>query len=254
VEIFPDPVCRFCSRRALSLQYDRIHGAVLRFGDLIHRSVVERGARAMTVEAHELRTVEDVRGIIGEAHRSTYVKVSDTLDPMAIDFIARAPFLVLSSANAEGAADVSPKGDLPGFVLVENERTLFIPERKGNRMILSLQNILANPRIALLFMVPGTDETLRVQGRATLTAEPAVLERLTARGQLALLAIRLEVEACFFHCAKAFRRSQLWQPATWPAERVKVSFGKQLAPRLGGGDELAKQIDERIEANYRTDL
>ncbi len=106
--------------------------------------------------------------------------------------------------------------------MVEDERTLFVPERKGNRMILSLQNILANPRIALLFMVPGTDETLRVQGRATLTAEPPVLERLTARGQPALLAIRLEVETCFFHCAKAFRRSQLWQPATWPERAARL--------------------------------
>jgi predicted pyridoxine 5'-phosphate oxidase superfamily flavin-nucleotide-binding protein len=139
-------------------------------------------------------------------------------------------------------------------VLIENERTLYVPERKGNRMILSLQNILANPNVALLFMVPGTDETLRVQGRATLTAERSVLERLTARGQPALLAIRLEVETCFFHCAKAFRRSQLWSPATWPAERFRVSFGKQLAPRLGGGDELAKKIDDAIEADYRNNL
>ena len=208
----------------------------------------------MTVDAHELRTLDDVRGIIGEGRPSTMVKVSDTLDAMTIDFIARAPFLVLATADADGATDASPKGDLPGFVLVEDERTLFVPERKGNRMILSLQNILANPNIALLFMVPGTDETLRVQGRATLTAERSVLERLTARGQPALLAIRLEVESCFFHCAKAFRRSQLWQPATWPAERYRVSFGKQLAPRLGGGDELAKKIDDAIEADYQNNL
>jgi PPOX class probable FMN-dependent enzyme len=208
----------------------------------------------MTVDAHELRTLDDVRGIIGQAHRSTMVKVSDALDAMSIDFIARSPFLVLATASADGASDASPKGDLPGFVLVENERTLFVPERKGNRMILSLQNILANPNVALLFMVPGTDETLRVQGRATLTAERSVLERLTARGQPALLAIRLEVDTCFFHCAKAFRRSQLWHPDTWPAQRLRVSFGRQLAPRLGGGDELAKQIDERIEADYQNNL
>jgi PPOX class probable FMN-dependent enzyme len=208
----------------------------------------------MTVDAHELRTLDDVRGIIGEAHRSTMVKVLDALDRMAMDFIARAPFLVLATASADGATDASPKGDRPGFVLIENERTLYIPERKGNRMILSLQNVLANPQVALLFMVPGTDETLRVQGRATLTAERSVLERLTARGQPALLAIRLEVETCFFHCAKAFRRSQLWSPATWPAERFRVSFGTQLAPRLGGGDELAKRIDDAIEADYQNNL
>jgi PPOX class probable FMN-dependent enzyme len=182
------------------------------------------------------------------------VKVLDALDAMSIEFIARSPFLVLATADAEGASDASPKGDLPGFVLVENERTLFIPERKGNRLAMSLQNILANSNVALLFLVPGTDETLRVQGRATLTTERSVLERLSARGQPALLAIRLEVESCFFHCGKAFRRSQLWQPAAWPAERVRVSFGKQLAPRLGGGDELAKRIDDAIEADYQNNL
>jgi PPOX class probable FMN-dependent enzyme len=208
----------------------------------------------MTVDPHALRTVEDVRGIIGASRPATSVKVSDRLDAMAIDYIARSPFLVLATASADGVSDASPKGDLPGFVLVEDERTLLVPERKGNKMILSLQNILANPRVALLFMIPGTDETLRVQGRATLTAEPSVLERLTARGQPALLAIRLEVETCFFHCAKAFRRSQLWHPDTWPAERLRVSFGKQLAPRLGGGDELARKIDDAIEADYQNNL
>ena len=206
----------------------------------------------MTIEAR-LQTVEDVRGVIGAENKATFVKVSDTLDAMTKDFIARAPFLVLATSSAEGEVDASPKGDQPGFVMVGDDRTLFVPERRGNRMILSLQNILANPWIALLFMVPGTDETLRVQGRATLTAEPALLERLTARGQPALLAIRLDVESCFFHCAKAFKRSQLWSPETWP-ERVPVSFGKQLAPRLGGGEELAKQIDARIENDYRENL
>lgn len=207
----------------------------------------------MTLDAHELRTVADVRAVIGEPHQSVMVKVSDALDEMAIDFIARAPFLVLATASADGASDASPKGDQPGFVLVEDRRTLLIPERKGNRMILSLQNILANPQVAVLFMVPGTDETLRVQGRASLTTDRVALERLVARGQPALLAIRLAVDTCFFHCAKAFRRSQLWQPATWP-ERMQVSFGRQLAPRLGGGAELAKKIDDAIEADYRENL
>jgi PPOX class probable FMN-dependent enzyme len=206
----------------------------------------------MTMES-QLRTIEDVRGIVGEAHKSVMVKVSDALDAMEIDFIGRAPFLVLATSTAGGEVDASPKGDQPGFVLVESERTLFVPERKGNRMLLSLQNVLANPWVSLLFMVPGVDETLRVQGKATLTAEPALLERLTARGQPALLAMRVDVESCFFHCAKAFRRSQLWHPETWP-ECVPVSFGKQLAPRLGGGEELAKQIDARLEVDYRENL
>ena len=207
----------------------------------------------MTVDLDQLRTVAHVRGIVGESHPAVTVKVSDALDEMSIDFIRRSPFLVLATASADGAADVSPKGDQPGFVHVEDARTLLVPERKGNRMILSLQNVLANPRVALLFMVPGTDETLRVQGRATLWSEPAALERLTARGQPALLAMRVAVDACFFHCAKAFRRSQLWHPESWPP-RQRISFGRQVAPRLGGGDELAKRIDDAIDADYRDNL
>jgi len=149
--------------------------------------------------------------------------------------------------------DVSPKGDGLGFVQLEDARTLLVPERKGNRMILGLQNLLANPRVALLFLVPGTEETLRVHGRAELTRDPDVLERLSARGQPALLAIRVRVERCFFHCAKAFRRSELWKPDTWP-ENLRISFGKLLAPKLGGDAQLARTIDENIEKDYEANL
>jgi len=207
----------------------------------------------MEPDADLLTTLDDVRGIVGESHPSVMVKVSDSLDEMSIDYVRRSPFLVLATASRDGAADVSPKGDHPGFVHVEDARTLLVPDRKGNRMILSLQNILANPQAAILFMVPGTEETLRVQGKAVLTSDPATLERLSARGQPALLAIRLSVEACFFHCAKAFRRSRLWHPETWPP-RQKVSFGRQVAPRLGGGEELARRIDDAVEADYRDNL
>jgi predicted pyridoxine 5'-phosphate oxidase superfamily flavin-nucleotide-binding protein len=120
-------------------------------------------------------------------------------------------------------------------------------------LIFSLGNILANPKIALLFVIPGTEETLRVQGHAVLTRDPEVLRRLSARGQPALLAIRMTVEKCYFHCAKAFKRSKLWRAESWPP-RQPVSFGKQLAPRLGGGEDLAQQIDALVEADYKDNL
>jgi PPOX class probable FMN-dependent enzyme len=172
---------------------------------------------------------------------------------MSIDFIRHSPFLILGTAGPEGLPDVSPKGDEPGFVAVEDPRTLLIPDRKGNRLIFSLGNILANPKAAVIFIVPGTEETLRVQGSASLTRDPEILQRLSARGQPALLAIRLTVEKCYFHCAKAFKRSRLWKSESWPAKRP-ASFGKQLAPRLGGGAELAKQIDDFVEADYKENL
>jgi uncharacterized protein len=204
-------------------------------------------------DSHPLETVEHVRTIVGEPNPATPFKVLDALDPMSIDFIARAPFLMLATASGDGMPDVSPKGDEPGFVAVVDPHTLLIPDRKGNRLIFSLQNILANPQISVIFVVPGTEETLRVQGRASLTADPAVLERLAARGQPALLAIRLAVDKCYFHCAKAFKRSRLWQSDSWPA-RQRISFGKQLAPRLGGDEKLAEHIDQLIETDYKENL
>jgi uncharacterized protein len=207
----------------------------------------------MHTDAHTLSTLEDVRQVIGESSPTTAMKVADALDAMSIDFIARAPFLMLATADEHGMPDVSPKGDEPGFVAVADERTLLIPDRKGNRLIFGLQNILKNPRISVIFVIPGTEETLRVQGHASITSDPAVLERLTARGQPALLAIRLSVEKCFFHCAKAFRRSKLWQTEAW-APKYRVSFGKQMAPKFGGDDKLADQIDQLIEEDYKANL
>jgi PPOX class probable FMN-dependent enzyme len=207
----------------------------------------------MTDDARPLESIEQVRSIIGEPGPATALKVADSLDAMSIDFIRRAPFLMLATATRDGLPDVSPKGDEPGFVAVLDPKTLLIPDRKGNRLIFSLQNIVANPQISVIFVIPGTEETLRVQGRASLTADPAILERLSARGQPALLAIRLAVDKCYFHCAKAFKRSRLWQSESWP-ERKRISFGKQMAPRLGGDDKLAAHIDELIEADYKENL
>ena len=135
---------------------------------------------------------------------------------------------------------------------MESDTSLLIPDRKGNRLIFGLQNILANPHVGVLFIIPGTNETLRINGRAALTSDPEVCRRLTARGQAALLAIRVTIEECFFHCAKAFLRSNLWKPETWTPHHA--SFGAILAPRLGGDEQLAGAIDAMIDGNYRTEL
>ncbi len=201
----------------------------------------------------QLATVGAIRAIIGEPHKVTPMKVMDALDDVSIDFIRHSPFLLLSTADAEGQPDVSPKGDDAGFVKVVDSRHLLIPDRKGNKLIFSLQNILANPRIGILFLVPGTEETLRVHGTAELTSDPEIVQQLAARGQPALLAIRVTVEKCFFHCAKAFKRSQLWKPESWPS-RLRISFGKMLAPKLGGDGALAKQIDDLVETDYKENL
>ena len=206
-----------------------------------------------TPDEHALTDIAGVRGIIGDEVAVVRAKLYDRLEPTAVDFIAHSPLLLLSTANRDGRPDVSPKGDEPGFVAVEDERTLLIPDRKGNKLIFGLQNILENPRVALIFLVPGTEETLRVQGSAELTADPTILHRLTARGQPALLAIRVYVDGCYFHCAKAFKRSRLWQPESWP-QRVRISFGKLLAPKLGGTKEVEQTIDRMVDEDYQTNL
>ncbi|MGA7869573.1 MAG: MSMEG_1061 family FMN-dependent PPOX-type flavoprotein [Candidatus Binatus sp.] len=200
-----------------------------------------------------IETVAELQALLGEPNPMTPKKLFSALDEAAIDFIRRSPFLVLATADAQGNEDASPKGDGPGFVAVEDAHTFLIPERKGNRLMFSLRNILANPQVGIIFLVPGTDETLRVNGTAELGDDPDLLVRLSARGAPALLAIRVTVRECFFHCAKAFIRSQLWKPETWP-ERRKISFGKILTAKLGGGDELARQVDRAVEQDYKNNL
>ncbi len=204
-------------------------------------------------DPHRITSVEQIREVVGDCNPTTAMKVTNAIDEFGRAFIARSPFLVLSTAGAGGRADVSPKGDHAGFVVVEDESTLLIPDRTGNRLVFGLQNILENPHVGVLFMVPGTGETLRVNGRASLTRDPAVCERLASRGKPALLAIRVAIDEVFFHCAKAFLRAALWKPESWPKD-VKVSFGKMYASKLGSGDDVAQAIDVMIEENYRNDL
>ena len=198
-------------------------------------------------------TEEALRAVIGEEIPGLGEKNEAVLNEFAVDFIARSPFLVLSTADEQGRLDASPKGDAPGFVAVEDERTLLIPDRLGNRLAYGHRNILANPHVGVLFMIPGTTETLRVNGTAALTADPDLLERLAARGRPAVLVLRVEVEEVFFHCSKAFLRSKLWQHEAW-GERYKVSFGKMYAKRKNASEETAAAIDAGIERDYRENL
>ena len=205
-----------------------------------------------TSDTVPITSLEALRERIGLPNPATQQKVFDHLDEQMLTFLSRSPFCLLATSDRDGNPDVSPKGDAPGFAWVEDERTLVLPDRKGNKLLFGLQNLLVNPRVGLIFLLPGTDETLRVNGRAELRADPDLLARLSARGQPALVAIRVQIERCFFHCARAFLRAELWNPATWP-ERQRVSFGRQIAPLLGGDASLADQIDASVEKG-RTDL
>ncbi len=205
------------------------------------------------MDKHSITTIEQLREVVGAEIPGLAEKNQSSLNEFAIDFLTRCPFLVLSTADAEGKVDASPKGDAPGFVHVEDERTLIIPDRPGNKLAYGHLNVIDNAQVGILFMIPGTPETLRVNGRAELTSDPALLEQLGARGKPAILAIRVHVDECFFHCAKAFIRSELWQPDAWP-ERQKISFGRMYAKQRGADEAAAREIDAFVEADYRDNL
>jgi uncharacterized protein len=208
---------------------------------------------------YRITSVEQLRAIMGEPGAMTPLKLLTALDNAAMDFIRRSPFLVLSTADADGNQDASPKGDGAGFVAIEDRNTILIPDRKGNKLLFGLQNILATGRVGILFIAPPTIETLRVNGTAELVVDPAVLEQLSARGQPAQIAIRVTVRECFFHCAKAFIRSELWNHERWP-EPIKISFGRYLAEKMGAGQdlspqtELVQQIDAAVDHDYKNNL
>ncbi len=205
------------------------------------------------MDKHSITTIEQLREVVGAEIPGLAEKNQSSLNEFAIEFLTRCPFLVLSTADAQGKVDASPKGDAPGFVHVEDERTLIIPDRPGNKLAYGHLNVIDNAQVGILFMIPGTPETLRVNGRAELTSDPALLEQLAARGKPAILAIRVHVDECFFHCAKAFIRSELWQPDAWP-ERQKISFGRMYAKQRGADEAAAREIDAFVEADYRDNL
>lgn len=200
-----------------------------------------------------ITTVEQLRAILQEPRETTKLKVLPALDEQARDFIATSPFAFLATVDKNGTVEVSPKGDEPGFTKIEDDRTLLVPERTGNRLAYGLTNILATGKVGMIYVRPRTGETLRVAGRAEIFDDADLLKKLGSDNRPALLAIRVHIEKCFFHCARAFLRSKLWEPESWP-EAQRISFGKIIAPKIGEGEAAAKQIDDNVTEAYTTRL
>jgi PPOX class probable FMN-dependent enzyme len=195
-------------------------------------------------------SVDTLRAIIGgEPSEVARRKEIPALDAHARSFIAQSPFLLLGTADAAGRCDVSPKGDAPGFVRVLDDHHLVIPDRPGNKRLDGMRNILANGRVGILFLVPGNDFTLRVNGRAVITREPGMLSSLTAQGKVPLLAIGVEVEEVFLHCARSFRRARLWDDKSWPGADALPSMACMLYDQTGGAMSL-----EALEARSAQSL
>jgi len=181
-----------------------------------------------------ISSVEELRRIVQAPAPGarTLLKERAMLDAHCRAFIARSPLLLMATADAHGRCDVSPKGDAPGFVHVLDEHRLAIPDRPGNRRLDGMQNLLTNPHIGLIFLVPGRDETLRVNGRAWITRDREILSCSTVRGKAPLLSIGVEVEQCFFHCAKAFLRAKFWAHESWPTRDSLPSFACTLFEQI----------------------
>jgi hypothetical protein len=191
-----------------------------------------------------------LRELYGQPSVGAIAKEIDYVHPHYRAMIEASPFMVMATSGPDGL-DVSPRGDPAGFVVVEGERTLLIPDRRGNNRADSLNNLIADPRIALLFLIPGVGETLRVNGRAEISVDPAMLERFPAQGKLPRSVIVVHVERVYFQCPKALVRSDLWNPAKHVERRSLPSTGTILAGitrgRLGGV-EYDSAYPERLKA------
>src|SRR5688572_15581418 len=183
-------------------------------------------------------------------------KVRGVLDAYAQAFIRRSPFLCIGTQDLAGKADVSPRGDPAGFVKILDRQTLAIPDRTGTNRLDSLVNILANPSVGLLSVIPGFDDTLRVSGRASLTTDPAILTTMSVNDRVPKLAIVVKVSEVFMHCAKAFRRSQLWNPDRFQDRRELPSLSKIILDQTTGApsDDEMRRIDDELEDEYKRTL
>jgi len=178
-------------------------------------------------------------------------KVLPALDPHGRRFIELSPFACVATFRADGGADVSPKGDAPGFVSILDDRTLFLPDRPGNNRLDSLSNVLHNPAVALIFLIPGVEETYRVQGRGRVVRDQAFLARFAVNGKVPRTGLMIEVDECFLHCSKALKRSHLWGEENWVERKTLPTLGQMIADQQGG-DGIA--FEAHVQESIRTRL
>lgn len=198
---------------------------------------------------HVVTDEASLRALIGEPTEIVRSKVSDRINRLTRRFIELSPLALLATSCDRGTCDVSPRGDPRGFVRILDERTLLIPERPGNKLADSLRNILKNPRVGLLFVIPGVTDSFRVNGMATLTTDRALLAPCAVEGKTPKLGILVDVEEAFAQCSKAFLRSQCWDPARF-LERDALPTSGEIHKELAGGAFDAEKYDKERAARY----
>ena len=199
----------------------------------------------------------ELRQKFGEVHPLAITKSRPALDQYSRQFIAMSPFLVISTADAEGKADLSPRGDPPGFVHVVDDRTILIPDRPGNNRLDTMSNITANPNVGCLFFIPGFEDTLRLNGKARLTDDESLLKHCTVNGKPPKVGILITVEEVFMHCAKALKRSKLWGPEYRQDRAQMPSIARIILAQTcetGVDEKEAAEADKDVEGDYKTGL
>lgn len=199
-----------------------------------------------------IEDIGDIREIYGHPMERAVKKQLPRLEKHSRAFIALSPFLVIASADRSGRVDASPKGDAPGFVTVLDDETLLIPDRLGNNRVDTISNLLAAPGVGLIFFVPGLRETLRVNGRAQITTDPALLEPCAVGGKVPRSGILVAAEEVYFHCGKALIRSDLWNPDKHVKQADFPSLGRIITEQIGEGSVEA--AERYTEESYRTRL
>ena len=192
----------------------------------------------------------ELRDVIGSTTPVVQSKISDRLNDLTRQFVERSPFMLLATSSTDGTCDVSPRGDPAGFVSILDEKTLLVPERPGNKLADSLRNVLDNPYVGLLFLIPGVGDTLRVNGRAVLTTDATLLEPLAVEGKTPKLGLLVEVDEVFTHCSKAFIRSDLWNPKRH-IERSELPSQGEILHSLNSTVDADQYDVERAERYAR---
>jgi len=201
----------------------------------------------------------ELRDLMGDPMDLAARKSVSKLDKYSKEYISRSPFVCIGSADETGKADVSPRGDPPGFVQVLDDNTLFIPDRPGNRRVDTMSNIISNPNIALLFLIPGFDDTLRVNGRAEVIQDDGLNAKSEVKGRKPTVGIKMHVEQVFFHCSKAFRRAGLWDADKQQERAGMPSIGRMILEQTAESnstitDAEFEEVDELVEGDARERL
>jgi hypothetical protein len=204
--------------------------------------------------SHGIDDAAALRSVVGPTNPGSVNKEMPGLDEVCRQFLTLSPILFVSTVGADGRADVSPRGDVPGFVKILDDRTIAIPDRPGNRRIDTMSNILANPdgSVGLIFLVPGVDEVMRASGRASISRDPVLLATMAVDRKQPKLAIVISLDEVFFHCGKALKRAGLWDPARQVDRAAFPSYAQVIHKRRP--QEPLERIEKFIADNYRDEL